>query len=114
MRHVDRDAEFVLGTDRRSARDATPFDARETLRAAGLVGDVVVCTWINSVRKWRSPNATLACLSYAQRVPVRADQRWFCVDREREVDAHVAEGQVTVDQDADALLNHLEQLDIDQ
>ena len=42
---VDRDAEFVLGTDRRTARDATPVDMRETLWAAGvLVGDVVVCT----------------------------------------------------------------------
>jgi hypothetical protein len=52
MRHVDRDTEFVLGTDRRTARDATPFDVRETLRAAGvLVGDVVVCTWINPARK---------------------------------------------------------------
>jgi hypothetical protein len=79
---VDRDAEFVLGTDRRTARDATPFDMRETLWAAGvLVGDVVVCTWINPVRKWRSPNATLACLRYAQHLPARADQRWFCVDR---------------------------------
>jgi hypothetical protein len=38
MRHVDRDAEFVLGTDRRTARDATPFDVRETLRAAGFWG----------------------------------------------------------------------------
>jgi hypothetical protein len=45
MRHVDRDAEFVLGTDRRTARNATPFDVRETLRAAEvLVADVVVCT----------------------------------------------------------------------
>jgi hypothetical protein len=34
--------------------------------------------------------------------------------RERDVDAHVAEGQVTVDQDADALLNYLAQLDIDE
>ena len=34
--------------------------------------------------------------------------------REREVDADVAEGQVTVDQDADALLNYLAQLDIDE
>ena len=34
--------------------------------------------------------------------------------REREVDAHIAEGQVTVDQDADALLSYREQLDIDE
>jgi hypothetical protein len=67
MRHVDRDTEFVLGTDRRTACDATPFDVRETLRTAGaLVGDVAVCTWINPVRKWRSPKPTLACLRYAQ------------------------------------------------
>jgi hypothetical protein len=36
MRHVDGDAEFVLGTDRRTARDATPFDVRETLWTAGV------------------------------------------------------------------------------
>jgi hypothetical protein len=34
--------------------------------------------------------------------------------RECEVDAHIAEGQVTVDQDAVALLSHLELLDIDE
>ena len=34
--------------------------------------------------------------------------------REREVDADVAEGQVTVDQDADGLLSYVAQLDIDE
>jgi hypothetical protein len=34
--------------------------------------------------------------------------------REREVYADVAEGQVTVDQDADGLLSYVAQLDIDE
>jgi AbrB family looped-hinge helix DNA binding protein len=51
-------------------------------------------------------------------LPVAADQRWFWTERwqerEREVDAHVAAGQVTVHEDGDALLNHLDQLDADR
>ena len=48
-------------------------------------------------------------------LPIPADQRWFWTDRwqerEREVDEHVAAGQVTVHDDGQALLNHLDQLD---
>lgn len=48
-------------------------------------------------------------------LPVAADQRWFWTERwqerEHEVDAHVAAGQVTVHEDGDALLDHLDQLD---
>ena len=51
-------------------------------------------------------------------LPVAADQRWFWTERwqerEREVDAHVGAGQVTVHEDGDALLNHLDQLDADR
>lgn len=48
-------------------------------------------------------------------LPVAANQRWFWTERwqerEREVDAHVAAGRLTVHDDGDALLNHLDQLD---
>jgi AbrB family looped-hinge helix DNA binding protein len=48
-------------------------------------------------------------------LPVPADQRWFWTDRwqerEREVDAQVAAGEVTVHKDGKALLDHLDQLD---
>ncbi len=48
-------------------------------------------------------------------LPVAADQRWFWTERwqqrEREVDAHVGAGQVSVHADGDALLGHLEKLD---
>ena len=48
-------------------------------------------------------------------LPIPADQRWFWTDRwqerEQEVDEHVAAGQVTVHDDGQALLNHLDQLD---
>jgi AbrB family looped-hinge helix DNA binding protein len=51
-------------------------------------------------------------------LPVAADQRWFWTDRwqerEHEVDALVAAEQVTVHEDGDALLNHLDRLDDDQ
>ena len=51
-------------------------------------------------------------------LPVPADQRWFWAERwqqrEREVDDHVTAGRVTVHQDGDALLDHLDQLDADQ
>lgn len=47
-------------------------------------------------------------------LPVPADQRWFWTERwqqrEREVDAHVRAGEVTVHQDGGALLDHLEKL----
>jgi len=50
-------------------------------------------------------------------LPVAADQRWFWTDRwqqrEHEVDAHVAAGEVAVHPDGDALLDHLDQLDAD-
>ncbi|MHA3021608.1 hypothetical protein ACXPWS_15270 [Mycobacterium sp. BMJ-28] len=45
------------------------------------------------------------------------DQRWFWTarwqQREREVDAHVAVGVVYVHVDGDALLGHLDSLDVD-
>lgn len=48
-------------------------------------------------------------------LPVPADQRWFWQDRwqqrEKEVDEHVAAGRVTVHDDGDAFLGHLDQLD---
>ncbi|MCX6483193.1 MAG: AbrB/MazE/SpoVT family DNA-binding domain-containing protein [Mycobacterium sp.] len=48
-------------------------------------------------------------------LPISADQRWFWTERwqqrEREVDSHVAAGQVSVHRDGDALLEHLGQLD---
>lgn len=51
-------------------------------------------------------------------LPVPADQRWFWTDRwqqrEREVDGHIAAGRVTVHQDGDALLEHLDRLDADR
>lgn len=51
-------------------------------------------------------------------LPVPADQRWFWTERwqqrEHEVDGHVASGRVTVHQDGDALLEHLDRLDADQ
>jgi AbrB family looped-hinge helix DNA binding protein len=50
-------------------------------------------------------------------LPIPADQRWFWTkrwqEREREVDAHVAAGEVAVHPDGDALLDHLDQLDAD-
>jgi hypothetical protein len=46
--------------------------------------------------------------------PPPADQRWFWTaqwqEREREVDAHVAAGDVTVHADGEALLEHLDGL----
>ena len=49
-------------------------------------------------------------------LPIPADQRWFWQDRwqqrEKEVDAHVAAGRVTVHDDADAFLDHLDRLDV--
>ncbi|WP_232065703.1 AbrB/MazE/SpoVT family DNA-binding domain-containing protein [Mycobacterium heidelbergense] len=51
-------------------------------------------------------------------LPVPADQRWFWTERwqqsEREVDDHVAAGRVTVHQDGDSLLEHLDRLDASQ
>lgn len=48
-------------------------------------------------------------------LPVPADQRWFWEDRwqrrEKEVDEHVAVGRVTVHDDGDAFLGHLDHLD---
>lgn len=45
-------------------------------------------------------------------LPVPADQRWFWTERwqagEREVDAHVVAGRVTVVDGPDALFEHLE------
>jgi AbrB family looped-hinge helix DNA binding protein len=50
-------------------------------------------------------------------LPIPADQRWFWADRwqqrERDVDAHVTAGEVTVHHDGDALLSHLDELDAD-
>jgi bifunctional DNA-binding transcriptional regulator/antitoxin component of YhaV-PrlF toxin-antitoxin module len=47
-------------------------------------------------------------------LPVPADQVWFWAqrwqEREREVDAHVAAGEVTVHEDLDAFLGHLDAL----
>jgi bifunctional DNA-binding transcriptional regulator/antitoxin component of YhaV-PrlF toxin-antitoxin module len=47
-------------------------------------------------------------------LPVQADQRWFWGDRwqqrERDVDEHVAAGEVTVHPDGDALLTHVDGL----
>lgn len=51
-------------------------------------------------------------------LPVPADQRWFWTERwqerEREVDAHVRAGDITVYPDGDALLDHLGQLGTEQ
>ncbi len=48
-------------------------------------------------------------------LPVPADQRWFWQDRwqqrEKEVDAHVAAGEVSVHDDGEAFLDHLDRLD---
>ncbi|MCV7224661.1 hypothetical protein [Mycolicibacterium komossense] len=48
-------------------------------------------------------------------MPTPADQRWFWTERwqrhEREVDAHVAAGEVLVYRDGNALLEYLDQLD---
>jgi AbrB family looped-hinge helix DNA binding protein len=48
-------------------------------------------------------------------LPIPADQRWFWQDRwqqrEKEVDEHVAAGRVTVHNDGDAFLDHLDHLD---
>ena len=48
-------------------------------------------------------------------LPVRADQRWFWTERwqerEHEVDAHIAAGEVTAHEDGQALLDHLARLD---
>lgn len=50
-------------------------------------------------------------------LPVPADQRWFWEtrwqQREREVDEHVAAGRVSVHDDGNALLDHLDHLDPD-
>jgi AbrB family looped-hinge helix DNA binding protein len=48
-------------------------------------------------------------------LPVPADQRWFWTkhwqDRERQVDDHVAAGEITVHRDGEALLSHLDELE---
>jgi len=48
------------------------------------------------------------------RLSVPADQAWFWTERwqrlEREVDEHVASGEVTVHEDGEAFLDHLEAL----
>lgn len=48
-------------------------------------------------------------------LPVPANQRWFWQDRwqqrEKEVDEHVAAGRVTVHDDSEAFLDHLDHLD---
>ncbi|MCB1253068.1 MAG: AbrB/MazE/SpoVT family DNA-binding domain-containing protein [Austwickia sp.] len=48
-------------------------------------------------------------------LPIPADQHWFWTqrwqDREREVDQHVAAGDLTVHGDGSALLEHLEALE---
>jgi bifunctional DNA-binding transcriptional regulator/antitoxin component of YhaV-PrlF toxin-antitoxin module len=48
-------------------------------------------------------------------LPIPADQRWFWEERwqqrEMEVDEHVAAGRVTVHDDGDAFLDHLDHLD---
>ena len=50
-------------------------------------------------------------------LPVPAEQHWFWAkrwqQREREVDDHVAAGRVTVHEDGDVLLEHLDRLDSD-
>lgn len=50
-------------------------------------------------------------------LPVDAGQRWFWTqqrqEREREVDAHVAAGEISVHADGDALLDHLDTVDAD-
>ena len=47
-------------------------------------------------------------------LPIPANQRWFWTerwqDREREVDAHVAAGEITVHEDGTALLDHLDEM----
>ncbi len=47
-------------------------------------------------------------------LPVPADQQWFWAqrwqERERQVDEHIAAGQVTVHEDGAALLEHLDDL----
>lgn len=49
------------------------------------------------------------------KMPIPADQRWFWTERwqqrEREVDAHVAAGEVLVHGGGGALLEHLDHLD---
>lgn len=49
-------------------------------------------------------------------LPVPADQRWFWTQewqqREREVDAHVAAGEVKTHPDREAFLSHLDDLDV--
>lgn len=48
-------------------------------------------------------------------LPVPADQHWFWTqrwqEREREVDEHVATGQVAVHESTEAFLDHLDSLD---
>ncbi len=48
-------------------------------------------------------------------LPIPADQRWFWQDRwqrrEKEVDAHLAAGEIAVHVDGDTFLDHLDQLD---
>lgn len=48
-------------------------------------------------------------------LPIPADQRWFWTTRwqarEREVDSHVASGEVLVHADGEDLLGHLDKLD---
>jgi AbrB family looped-hinge helix DNA binding protein len=50
-------------------------------------------------------------------LPVPANQRWFWTERwqgrEREVDAHIAAGELKVHADGEALLGHLDELDAD-
>lgn len=50
-------------------------------------------------------------------LPIPADQRWFWSERwqqrEREVDAHVAAGELAVHSDADEFLAHLDRVGSD-
>ncbi len=51
-------------------------------------------------------------------LPVPVDQRWFWTERwqqrEREVDAHVHAGEVSVHHNGEALLEHLDRLDAEE
>jgi AbrB family looped-hinge helix DNA binding protein len=44
-------------------------------------------------------------------LPIPADQRWSWQQREKEVDEHIAAGRVTVHDNCDAFVGHLDQLD---
>lgn len=57
-------------------------------------------------------------LEFRPLVAVPATQAWFWAEewqaREREVDAHVARGELTVHEDVDAFLGHLDALDAER